>query len=76
MGNKKDDTQRREVSTDTGEKLASRWGCGFVETSAKNNENITELFQKLLAMEKKRQLALTIEDQDEKANNKKKCSLM
>jgi len=39
---RKNRAQKREVSTETGTKLAARWGCGFVETSAKNNENVTE----------------------------------
>lgn len=64
------------MQTETGEKLAARWGCGFIETSAKSNENITELFQKLLAMEKKRQLTLNINDGNEKTGNKKKCCIM
>lgn len=42
VGNKKDESQKREVSAELGQKLATNWGCGFIETSAKNNENITE----------------------------------
>jgi DIRAS family GTP-binding Ras-like protein 2 len=75
-GNKKDESQRREVSTETGQKLANNWGCGYIETSAKNNENITELFQTLLALEKKRHLALTMTDDNSKNSEKKRCSLM
>ncbi|VDK20411.1 unnamed protein product [Anisakis simplex] len=76
VGNKKDEQQRREVSSEVGEKLASKWGTGFIETSAKNNENVTELFQKLLAMEKRRTLTLTMNEDGGKSNSKKKCSLM
>ncbi|CAJ0581795.1 unnamed protein product, partial [Mesorhabditis spiculigera] len=76
VGNKKDESQKREVSTETGQKLSGRWGTGFIETSAKNNENVTELFQTLLSMEKKRQLALTMEDPEAKNGKKKKCSVM
>uniref|UniRef100_A0A914QH10 GTP-binding protein Di-Ras2 n=1 Tax=Panagrolaimus davidi TaxID=227884 RepID=A0A914QH10_9BILA len=76
VGNKKDEESRREVEYSKAEKLATKWGIGCIETSAKNNENITELFKKLLAMEKKRQLALTMNDTEEKGNNKKKCSIM
>lgn len=42
VGNKKDEAQKREVSAETGQKLATNWGCGFIETSAKSNDNITE----------------------------------
>ncbi|KAJ1360259.1 Debranching enzyme-associated RiboNuclease [Parelaphostrongylus tenuis] len=76
VGNKSDDKERREVTTETGSKLAAKWGTGFIETSAKNNNNITELFQQLLAMEKKRTLALTMEDPDGKETKRKGCSLM
>jgi len=77
VGNKKDDYQKREVSTEAGTKLAERWGCGFIETSAKNNENITELFQNLLGLEKRRQLALgVVGEEDEKKDVKRKCTLM
>ncbi|VDL74810.1 unnamed protein product [Nippostrongylus brasiliensis] len=67
---------RREVTKETGSKLASKWGTGFIETSAKNNENITELFQQLLALEKKRTLALTMEDPDGKGTKRKGCLIM
>uniref|UniRef100_A0A0M3IS45 Small monomeric GTPase n=1 Tax=Ascaris lumbricoides TaxID=6252 RepID=A0A0M3IS45_ASCLU len=76
VGNKKDEEQRREIGSEVGEKLASKWGTGFIETSAKNNENVTELFQRLLAMEKKRTLALTMNEESGKNSSKKKCSLM
>ncbi|VDD96632.1 unnamed protein product [Enterobius vermicularis] len=76
VGNKKDDEKKRQVTTEVGEKLASKWGIGFIETSAKNNENITELFEQLLAKEKKCVLALTPADEDGKNSSKKKCSLM
>lgn len=76
VGNKKDEESKREVGTAGGQKIANTWGCGFIETSAKNNENITELFQQLLAMEKKRQLALTMDDPDGKNGKKKGCQIM
>ncbi|VDO40928.1 unnamed protein product [Brugia timori] len=76
VGNKKDEDQRREVSSELGQKLAAKWGTGFIETSAKDNENITELFQRLLAMEKKRTLALTMDEESSKSGSKRKCSLM
>jgi len=30
----------RQISTEEGQALATKWGCAFVETSAKNDENI------------------------------------
>ncbi|CAI5441260.1 unnamed protein product [Caenorhabditis angaria] len=76
VGNKKDEDSKREVSTAIGQKISGQWGTGFIETSAKNNENITELFQMLLAREKKRQLALTMDDPDGKNGKKKGCTVM
>ncbi|KAK5971013.1 GTP-binding protein Di-Ras3 [Trichostrongylus colubriformis] len=76
VGNKSDDQERREVTRETGAKLAAKWGTGFIETSAKNNNNITELFQQLLLLEKKRTLALTMEDPDQKNPKKKGCAIM
>uniref|UniRef100_A0A915BW75 GTP-binding protein Di-Ras2 n=1 Tax=Parascaris univalens TaxID=6257 RepID=A0A915BW75_PARUN len=68
--------RRREIGSEVGEKLATKWGTGFIETSAKTNENVIELFQRLLAMEKKRTLALTMNEESGKNSSKKKCSLM
>ncbi|KAI1727610.1 ras family domain-containing protein [Ditylenchus destructor] len=79
VGNKKDESQKREVSIETGQKLADRWGCGFIETSAKTNDNITELFQNLLALEKKRQLTLSVANEEaekSKENKRKTCSII
>ncbi|KAF7638532.1 hypothetical protein Mgra_00001906 [Meloidogyne graminicola] len=64
VGNKIDEINKREINFETGKELAKRWGCGFVETSAKLGQNITELFQQLLALEKKRHLTLNSTDID------------
>lgn len=64
------------MSTETGQKLADKWGCGFIETSAKENENIFELFQTLLSKEKKRQLCLNMDKESEDKNMKKGCFIM
>lgn len=42
VGNKIDERDKREVSTEAGKKLSEKWGCAFIETSAKSNENIVE----------------------------------
>ncbi|VDM98983.1 unnamed protein product [Thelazia callipaeda] len=76
VGNKKDEDQRREVSSEVGQKLSAKWGTGFIETSAKDNQNITELFQQLLAMEKRRTLTLTMGEDIGKSGSRRKCSLM
>jgi len=78
VGNKKDES-RREVSEEVGTRLAARWGCGHIETSAKNNENITQLFQQLLSMEKRRTLTLITEESNANADKnaaRRRCTLL
>ncbi|KAL7054415.1 hypothetical protein AAHC03_026089 [Spirometra sp. Aus1] len=58
VGNKKDEEADREVSTAQGEALAKRWHCGFMETSAKENINVKEVFQELLRMETRQNMTL------------------
>ncbi|CAH1772746.1 unnamed protein product [Owenia fusiformis] len=80
VGNKSDELSR-EVSTALGMELAKKWGCGFLETSAKTNHNVKELFQELLQMEKRRTMSLQLETKKSKSQKRKeklkgKCSLM
>jgi len=49
-GNKCDEEEKREVSREEEEEMASKYGVPFLNTSAKNNTNVTEVFQ-LLAKE-------------------------
>nr|AVV26999.1 Rheb2 [Eukaryota sp.] len=46
VGNKTD--MRRQVTKEEGQKLAEEWGCPFVECSAKNNENVSAIFNQLM----------------------------
>ncbi|XP_061593266.1 GTP-binding protein Di-Ras1-like [Cololabis saira] len=80
-GNKSDETAQREVQAREGEAQASTWKCGFMETSAKTNSNVTELFQQLLALETRRDMSLSIDGkrsgkQNRAAQLKAKCSVM
>ena len=64
VGNKTDlvgdesDLNLREVTPEEGQETATRWGCGFIETSARDNHNVDQLFRRLLAMETARSLSL------------------
>lgn len=44
VGNKVDLESQREVHIAEGLDLSYRWGCPYLETSAKNTENVNELF--------------------------------
>ncbi|KAF7203371.1 transcript variant X2, partial [Nothobranchius furzeri] len=62
VGNKCDMDQERVVPHEKGKHLADQLGeCAFMETSAKTNSNVKELFQELLALEKKRDMSLSID---------------
>ncbi|CAI5776970.1 GTP-binding protein Di-Ras3 [Lacerta agilis] len=80
VGNKSDDSQR-EVQASEGEVLATKWKCSFMETSAKMNYNVQELFQELLNLEKRRSVSLQVDGKKSKQQRKKdklkgKCSVM
>ena len=57
VGNKSDEDERK-VTFIEGENLSKSWNCGFIETSAKTNSNVDELFKKLLALESARSISL------------------
>lgn len=79
VGNKSDE-ESREVPTAEGEAQAQRWGCNFMETSAKTNSNVKEMFQELLNMEKSRNVSLQSERrtlaQFRREKLKGKCRIM
>ncbi|KAG8228963.1 hypothetical protein J437_LFUL007714 [Ladona fulva] len=76
----------REVRPEEGEAEAQRWGCKFMETSAKTNHNVKELFQELLNMEKNRNISLQLDSKKKGKGGggagkgagkmKEKCSVM
>ena len=61
VGNKSDESSAREVSTAEGAALAKVWKSAFMETSAKTNHNVQELFQELLQLEKRRTMTLQLD---------------
>lgn len=50
VGNKIDLKEKRQISTEEGQKLAKAFGCQFIESSAKSRTNVDEAFE-LLALE-------------------------
>lgn len=69
-GNKLDEEAQREVTKEFGQTLAKKWGCGFVECSAKADISINDLFQHLLSLEKRRTLSLTMDESGKKPGSK------
>jgi Ras homolog enriched in brain len=48
VGNKTDLHQERAVTFDEGKRLAESWKATFLETSAKQNESVDDIFLQLL----------------------------
>ncbi|KAG6446441.1 GTP-binding protein Di-Ras2 [Manduca sexta] len=70
-GNKCDESPEiREVSVSEGQAQAQAWGVSFMETSAKTNHNVTQLFQELLNMEKNRNVSLQVDGKGKKKKDK------
>ncbi|CAG9862326.1 unnamed protein product [Phyllotreta striolata] len=76
-GNKCDESaELREVSTSEGQAQAAEWGVSFMETSAKTNHNVKQLFQELLNLEKSRNVSLQIGGKANSRVAKDKCEVM
>lgn len=45
VGNKSDDTERRQIPYSEGKLFAERMGIPFIEASAKENLNVEEIFE-------------------------------
>lgn len=48
VGNKTDLHMQRVIPSETGRKLAGEWSASFVESSAKQNEEVDMIFQRVL----------------------------
>ena len=69
VGNKMDLQDERVITKEEGDELSKKWGCTFIESSAKTRMNIDELYQDLLRqIMKKRNVK-------QNENNQKKCLL-
>ncbi|CAH1114995.1 unnamed protein product [Psylliodes chrysocephalus] len=76
-GNKCDESaELREVSTSEGQAQAAEWGVSFMETSAKTNHNVKQLFQELLNLEKSRNVSLQVGGKANSRVAKDKCEVM
>ena len=48
IGNKCDEEKKREVTYEEGEKMASKYGMAFLETSTKTGRNVNKAFMLLI----------------------------
>lgn len=74
VGNKKD--LPRVVPQEDCEGLANQWGCSYIETSAKNRENILECYEKIvkdISASKNLNIRKSVDNDKKK---KKKCQLL
>ena len=77
VGNKLDLEEERQVTTEQGRTLAQKFGCGFIEASAKTNTNVKELFFDLVRMINKwREKNPMKGGPDKKAKKKGACLLI
>jgi GTPase KRas len=79
VGNKLDLEDERQVTTEQGRTLAQKFGCGFIEASAKTNTNVKELFFELVRMINKWREKNPLKggpDKKAKANKKGACMLL
>ncbi|KAJ5069996.1 ras gtpase [Anaeramoeba ignava] len=78
IGNKNDLFTKREVKTKEGKELAKQLNCKFIETSAKNGENINQLFYEssILAIPKAKAKRKKKELKKQKEKKKGNCLLM
>ena len=69
------------MTTDEAERVAKIWKTGYMETSAKTNYNVKEMFAELLQMEKRRNMTLNLDPKKSKNQRRRerlkaKCTLM
>lgn len=74
IGNKADLTTKRVVKWSEGKKLAESWNqCAFIETSAKNGENIEQAFSQLVREIRAKAAG---QRQEEKPQKRRWCSIL
>lgn len=70
IGNKSDVTpEQRRIKTEQGQKLSTSLNGGFIETSARNNENVSKAFEMMIGEIEKGQ-------EPDKPAGGGKCSVM
>eukprot|EP01115_Flamella_aegyptia_P012753 TRINITY_DN64_c0_g4_i1.p1 TRINITY_DN64_c0_g4~~TRINITY_DN64_c0_g4_i1.p1 ORF type:complete len:193 (-),score=69.19 TRINITY_DN64_c0_g4_i1:70-648(-) len=76
VGNKKDLENERVVKEEEGRTMAEKWGCLFIETSAKTNTNVNETFINLVKAINKWREAHPETGKTSKRSGKTKCNIL
>ncbi|KNC46839.1 GTP-binding protein rhb1 [Thecamonas trahens ATCC 50062] len=71
VGNKSDLQFERQVPREQGQALADSWGCAFVESSAKHNERVEDIFKLII-----REIEKTTQHYDMPAESGCCCTIM
>lgn len=74
VGNKCDLMNERQVTTTEGDTLAKRFGCPFMETSAKTDTNVQQIFYELVR-EIKKEMRL-LQENNKPEHKKKNCNIL
>jgi GTPase SAR1 family protein len=78
VGNKCDLEQSRVVPTETGERLATELGprVGWMETSAKSDINVTEVFSDIVRKIQHDRARILEEDKIREKKKSRKCTIL
>ena len=66
----------RQVSYETGEKLAKQWNVPFMETSAKSKHNNIDCFCQIIREIKKKEAEIRLATQEKKEEPSKCCCII
>jgi len=76
VGNKSDLEPERAVTQAEGKELAEKWGCSWIETSARTNVNVNEAFFEVVQLVKKFRLDHPDMNEKKKKKDGAGCSLI
>ena len=76
IGNKSDLVENREVSVEDAKSKAEQYGIAFLETSAKNGDNINKAFNELIEQVYNANISMLQENEEVEENNENGINLV